>query len=130
VFVQVHFIDGDGGSDGVSEVDGALELKGLRDVYASGAGELGAEERIAHGLLSASFFSSLFGTKLPGPGCVYVSQSLQFKRPVYLGDTVTATVTVNKVDLNKHRIFFDTTCSVKNRTVISGEAEIYLPKNK
>lgn len=86
------------------------------------------KKRIAHGLLSASFFSSLFGTKLPGPGCVYVSQSLQFKRPVYLGDTVTATVTVKKVDLNKQRIFFDTNCSVKNRTVISGEAEIYLPK--
>lgn len=42
--------------------------------------------RIAHGLLTASFFSAIFGTKLPGEGCVYVSQNLQFKRPVYLGD--------------------------------------------
>ncbi len=83
--------------------------------------------RIAHGLLSASFFSALFGTKLPGEGCVYVSQSLKFKRPVYLGDTVNAIATVSSIDLLKRRVFFKTICTVENKTVIDGEAEIYVP---
>ena len=88
------------------------------------------KKRIAHGLMSASYFSALFGTKLPGPGCVYVSQSLEFKRPVYIGDTVTATVIVTNVDLDKRRVFFKTICKVKHRTVIEGEAELYVPKDK
>jgi 3-hydroxybutyryl-CoA dehydratase len=88
------------------------------------------KKRIAHGLISASFFSALFGTKLPGPGCVYVSQNLSFKRPVYLGDTVTATVAVKDIDTSKRRVFFRTTCKVKNKTVIDGEAELYVPETK
>ena len=83
--------------------------------------------RIAHGLLSASFFSAIFGTKLPGTGCVYVSQSLKFHRPVYINDTVNASVTIKTIDKEKRRIFFDTVCSVQGKKVISGEAEIYLP---
>ena len=86
--------------------------------------------RIAHGLISAGFFSAIFGTKLPGPGCVYVSQQLSFKRPVYIDDTVVATVTVRKIDLDKQRVYFDTTCKVRNKIVISGDAEIYIPKDK
>ena len=85
------------------------------------------KKRIAHGLISASFFSALFGTKLPGKGCVYVGQNLNFKRPVYLGDTVTATVTVSNVDVSKKRVFFDTKCTVKNKVVIDGTAEIFIP---
>ncbi|WP_085277903.1 MaoC family dehydratase [Pseudogulbenkiania subflava] len=84
--------------------------------------------RIAHGLLSASFFSALFGTKLPGPGCVYVNQSLTFLKPVYIGDTVTAKITIKAIDTQKRRLYFETQCSVKGATVISGEAEIYIPK--
>lgn len=85
------------------------------------------KKRIAHGLMTASYFSALFGTKIPGEGCVYVSQSLNFKRPVYLGDTVTATVEVTSLDRNKRRIFFKTTCKVKNKVVTDGEAEIFVP---
>ena len=85
------------------------------------------KKRIAHGLMSASYFSALFGTKIPGEGCVYVSQSLQFKRPVYLGDTVTATVIVKEVNLDKKRVFFRTICKVKNKIVIDGEAELFVP---
>ena len=85
------------------------------------------KKRIAHGLLSASFFSALFGTKIPGPGCVYVSQSLSFRRPVYIGDTVKAIVEIIKVDEAKSRIFFKTTCTVNGRIVITGEAEILAP---
>ncbi|EPW6542449.1 MaoC family dehydratase [Vibrio vulnificus] len=85
------------------------------------------KKRIAHGLISGSFFSALFGTKLPGPGCVYVSQSFNFKRPVYLGDTVTAIATVTNIDTVKRRVFFDTVCKVRKKTVIDGVAELYVP---
>ena len=88
------------------------------------------KKRIVHGLMLASYFSSLFGTRLPGEGCVYVSQDLKFKKPVYLGDTVTAIVTVTNIDLNKQRVFFRTVCRVKNRIVIDGTAELYLPLNR
>ena len=85
------------------------------------------KKRIAHGLLSASFFSALFGTKLPGYGCVYVSQNLNFKRPVYLGDTVKATVEIIKIDKEKSRVFFKTLCRVSGKIVIDGHAEIFIP---
>ena len=85
------------------------------------------KKRIAHGMLSASFFSALFGTKIPGEGCVYVAQSLRFKRPVYLDDTVVASVIVTSVDLKKKRVFFQTLCKVNNKIVIDGEAELYVP---
>ncbi len=88
------------------------------------------KKRIAHGMISSSFFSALFGTKLPGPGCVYVNQCLNFKRPVYIGDTVTAIITVTKIDEIKNRVYFDTVCKVKNKTVIDGKAELYIPENK
>lgn len=87
----------------------------------------GFKKRIAHGLLSASFFSALFGTKLPGNGCVYVSQSLNFRRPVYLGDTVKASIEILNIDTNKARVFFKTVCKVKGKIVIDGEAEIFIP---
>ena len=85
------------------------------------------KKQIAHGLLSASFFSALFGTKIPGEGCVYVSQSLSFLRPVYIEDIVVATIEVIAVDLLKRRVFFKTICRVKNKIVIDGEAELYIP---
>lgn len=85
------------------------------------------KRRIAHGLMTASYFSALFGTKIPGHGCVYVEQTLRFKRPVYINDTVTATVEVTSVDLENRRVFFNTYCTVKSKIVTSGEAEIYVP---
>lgn len=86
--------------------------------------------RIAHGLMCASSFSALFGTELPGTGCVYLSQSLNFKRPVYIGDEVIATVRVDALDRAKDRVTFSTTCTVKGRIVIDGIAEIYIPREK
>lgn len=85
------------------------------------------KDRIAHGLLTASFFSAIFGTKLPGEGCVYAGQNLQFKRPVYLGDTVVAKVTVTAVDVLKKRVTFETVCTVKGKPVTTGTAEIFIP---
>jgi 3-hydroxybutyryl-CoA dehydratase len=83
--------------------------------------------RIAHGLFGASFFSGLFGTRLPGRGCVYAAQNLKFRRPVYIGDTVTATITVLSVDVTKKRVTFSTICSVDGKDVIIGDAEIFIP---
>lgn len=85
-------------------------------------------KRIAHGLISASFFSQLFGTKLPGPGCVYTAQNLKFLKPVFIDDTVTATIEVISVDIERRRVSFRTFCTVNSTIVIDGEAEIYIPK--
>ncbi|MCK2084375.1 MaoC family dehydratase [Aeromonas sp. 3925] len=86
------------------------------------------KRRIAHGLMSASYFSALFGMKIPGPGCVYLSQSLKFLKPVYIGDTVTAKVKITKLNKRSRRFTFETCCYVDGVEVIVGEAEIFLPK--
>jgi 3-hydroxybutyryl-CoA dehydratase len=83
--------------------------------------------RIAHGMLSASYISTVFGTKLPGPGCIYLSQSLKFKAPVKIGDTVVARVTVKSLIPEKRKALFDTVCTVGDKVVLSGEAEIMVP---
>ena len=85
------------------------------------------KNRIAHGLLSASFFSAIFGTKLPGEGCVYASQDLVFKYPVYLGDTVIAEVEVIEIDEKAKKVKLRTTCRVENRIVTDGYAVIFVP---
>jgi 3-hydroxybutyryl-CoA dehydratase len=81
-------------------------------------------DRIAHGMLSASFVSTVFGTKLPGPGCIYVSQNLRFKAAVMVGDTVTARVTISEINSQKRRVVFDTVCSVGDKIVIDGDATL------
>ena len=86
------------------------------------------KKRIAHGYLSASLFSGIFGEKLPGPGCLYISQSLKFKYPVYINDIVTATVEIIDIIPEKNILKFSTICKVNKTTVIDGIAEIYLPK--
>ncbi len=85
-------------------------------------------KRIAHGMIGASFFSALFGTKLPGEGCVYVSQSLKFRKPVYMDDTIVAIVEIKKIEKEKRRLYFNTFCKVGRHKVITGEAEIYIPE--
>ena len=83
--------------------------------------------RIAHGMLSAAFISCVLGTKLPGPGAVYVAQSLRFKAPVQIGDTVLATVEVTELLPERKRANFRTTCAVKGTVVIDGEATLDVP---
>ncbi len=80
------------------------------------------KERIAHGMLSASYISTVLGTRLPGPGCVYVSQSLQFRAPVKIGDTVEAQVTITDINHDRQRVTFETICSVGDTVVVKGEA--------
>jgi len=83
--------------------------------------------RVAHGMLSAAFISTVFGMKLPGPGCIYVSQALKFKAPVRIGDTVTARVEVIGTVPEKKFVTFTTTCSVSGKVVIDGEATLMVP---
>lgn len=80
--------------------------------------------RIAHGMLSASLLSAVLGTRLPGPGVIYMSQSLRFMAPVRIGDTVHAKVTVKEVIAEKSRVVLDTVCTVAGKVVIDGEAMV------
>lgn len=80
--------------------------------------------RIAHGMLSASLISAVLGNRLPGPGVIYMSQSLRFRAPVRPGDTVHARVTVKEVFAEKCRVVLETVCSVGDKVVIDGEAMV------
>ncbi|TDN62173.1 MaoC family dehydratase [Paraburkholderia sp. BL10I2N1] len=78
--------------------------------------------RIAHGMLSASVISAAIANKLPGPGTIYLSQSLRFRAPVRPGDTVHASVTVKEITVARCRVLLNTECIVAGRVVIEGEA--------
>lgn len=86
--------------------------------------------RIAHGMLSAGFISAALANKLPGPGTVYLAQTLRFKAPVRAGDTVTATVTVKEVVVEKKRAVIETVCTVAGKPVIEGEATVMCTSSK
>lgn len=83
--------------------------------------------RIAHGMLSASVISAAIASKLPGPGSIYMSQSLRFRAPVRPGDTVRATVTVLEIIPERHRVLLGTECTVRGQVVVEGEALVKLP---
>ena len=83
--------------------------------------------RIAHGLLTAGLISAVLGTRMPGPGSIYLSQSLVFRRPVRIGDTITATATVSSYDAEKRIVRLDTTCiNQEGVVVLTGEAALLL----
>lgn len=84
--------------------------------------------RIAHGMLSAAYISAVLGNQLPGPGAIYLSQSLRFRRPVRIGDPVVARVTVKSLDAAKAHATFQTACLVNGKTVIDGEALVMVPR--
>ena len=84
--------------------------------------------RIAHGMLSAAYISALIAGKLPGPGAIYLGQSLSFKRPVKIGDEVTVTATITSLDPEKARVTLSTVCTVGGKTVLDGEALIMAPR--
>ena len=86
-------------------------------------------KRIAHGMLSAGFISTVLGTQLPGPGTIYMGQELPFTKPVFFGDTITATVTVAELIPEKNRAILDTVCTNQNGdVVIKGKATVMPPK--
>lgn len=84
--------------------------------------------RIAHGMLSAGYISAVIGTRLPGPGAIYISQTLRFRRPVRIGDTVTTRVEITGIDEARGRVTLKTVCTVGGKVVVEGEAEIMAPR--
>lgn len=83
--------------------------------------------RIAHGMLGASFISAALGTRLPGPGSIYMSQQLRFKAPVRIGDVVVTKVRISDINKEKKRVTLGTTCQVGDTVVIDGEALVMVP---
>lgn len=104
-----------------AEVTGDTNPLHLDDAYAA---TTPFGQRIAHGMLTASYISAVLGTQLSGPGSIYVSQSLRFRRPVKIGDVVTATATITDIDLVRARVTLETKCVVAGKTVIDGEATV------
>ncbi len=87
------------------------------------------EGRIAHGILTAAFISTAIGMHLPGPGTIYMGQSMRFLVPVRIGDTITARVEVVKLNDEKHRVTLQTTCTNQDgKMVLDGEALVTLMK--
>ncbi|MDG2520093.1 MaoC family dehydratase [Caulobacter segnis] len=85
-------------------------------------------ERIAHGMLSGAYISAAIGTNLPGPGAIYISQSLSFKRPVKIGAEVVTRVEITAIDEAKARVTFATVCKVGGKAVVDGEAVVMVPR--
>lgn len=80
-------------------------------------------KRIVHGFLVGSLISAVFGTKLPGEGAIYLHQEMDFRKPVYHGDEITATVTITEINKGKSVLYFDTRCeNQKGEIVIEGKA--------
>lgn len=99
------------------------------DAEAAAASSFG--ERIVHGMLTASLLSTLLAMQLPGPGAIYLSQSVNFLRPVKLGDTVTARVEITAIDVAKRRLTLATTVrNARGKSVISGEATVQVAETK
>ena len=86
--------------------------------------------RIAHGLLSASFVSAVVGTMLPGPGAIYLHQTMTFHKPVRIGDVVIGRVTVTDIDHESARVTLKTECLVNGESVLDGEAVIRVPRRR
>ena len=87
------------------------------------------EGRIAHGMLSAAFISTVLGTQLPGPGTIYLGQELKFTKPVRFNDTVTITCTVSELIEEKNRVILDTTGTNQNGdVVVKGTATVLAPQ--
>jgi len=99
----------------------------MDEAYASKTAYRG---RIAHGLLSASFVSAVVGTMLPGPGAIYLHQTMSFHKPVRIGDVVTGRVTITHIDHESARVTLKTECLVNGESVLDGEATIRVPRRR
>lgn len=84
--------------------------------------------RIVHGMLTTSLWSTLVGTRLPGPGAAYMSQELKFIKPVHVGETVMARMTVGEIDFEKQRVYLDGECRVDETLVALGRGVVWVPK--
>jgi 3-hydroxybutyryl-CoA dehydratase len=113
-----------------SDVIGFAQLTGDRNpIHLSEhfAAKTSFGHRIAHGLYTASLISAVLGTRLPGPGAVYISQTLNFRAPVRIGDEVLVTVTVAELIAERQRARLTCTCKVADQVVLDGEALVKVP---
>jgi 3-hydroxybutyryl-CoA dehydratase len=113
-----------------SDVVGFAEVTGDRNpIHLSEhfAAQSAFGTRIAHGLYTASLISALLGTRLPGPGAIYISQTLNFRAPVRIGDKVVVTVTVAELLAERSRARLTCACRVGNDIVLDGEALVKVP---
>lgn len=131
---QLHVGDTAQFSKTVSETDvylfagvsGDFNPAHINEQYASGTF---FGKRIAHGLLSASFLSAVLANQLPGPGAIFLSLSVRFQAPVFIGDTITARAEVAQVDSEKHRVIMNLSCiNQDEKQVLEGEAMLSPPK--
>jgi len=114
-----------------SDVVGFAEITGDRNpIHLSEhfAARTPFKGRIAHGLYTASLISAVIGTRLPGPGAIYISQTLRFLAPVKIGDTVDAIVEVTELNAGRQRAVLRCECKVGDTTVLEGEAVVKVPK--
>jgi 3-hydroxybutyryl-CoA dehydratase len=109
---------------GFAEISGDRNPIHLSEHFAAGTPFKG---RIAHGLYTASLISAVIGTRLPGPGAIYMQQTLNFKAPVRIGDTVIARVEVTELSDKGHRCRLHCTCEVDGNIVLDGEALVKVP---
>ena len=107
-----------------AEVTGDKNPVHLDEAYAS---KTIFKTRIAHGMLTAGYLSAVFGIELPGPGAIYVTQTLNFRGPVKIGDKVIAKVKVAELFPAKRRARFDCICTVEGKAVLEGEAILMIP---
>ena len=82
------------------------------------------KKRVAHGFFTASLISTLIATKLPGPGSIYISQTLKFLAPAYIGDNILTKAIIQKIDKEKRRVNLLTECFISDKKILTGEAEI------
>ena len=108
-----------------AEVSGDRNPLHMDEAYAESSPFRG---RVAHGMLLGAWISALLGEKLPGPGAIYVSQSLTFKRPVRIGDEVLTRAEVSEIDLKAGHVRLTTRCSVRGKAVLEGEAILRAPR--
>ncbi len=116
-----------------SDVVGFAEISGDRNpIHLSEhfAAQTPFGTRIAHGLYTASLISAVLGTRLPGPGAIYISQTLNFRAPVKIGDTVEVTVSVAELMPEKTRARLSCTCRVDDEVVLDGEAWVKVPSKE
>lgn len=88
------------------------------------------KKKVAHGFLTASLISNVIGTKLPGPGSIYIKQSLSFLAPVYCGDNIIVRVIVKEVNSKNNRVKLSTFCEKNGKKILDGEAEILVRSRK
>ena len=108
-----------------AELSGDINPVHLDDAYAAGTM---FKKRIAHGFLTASLFSTVLGTKLPGPGCIYLSQSLKFRAPVLSATRWWRPAKITSLDPDKGRAMLAMQATVNGKTVFDGEALMMVPR--